>query len=158
MTRRAKLRQKLTETRLATAQATRRATRTCKQSMRNHSLILCVRSLVLSFGWFDCFLFVCRSFVPLRSLACFARWCSRLVWLVGCLFVCLFFVVTVSRRYEVLRVLLVGFVAWFVSLSQFTSGVEAGRVVQVIARLGEAVGEIGLAGGQVRGRMACYGI
>ena len=35
-------------------------------------------------------------------------------------------------------------------LSQFTSGVEAGRVVQVITRLGEAVGEIGLAGGQVR--------
>ena len=80
-----------------------------------------------------------------------------LVWF-GCLFVCLFFFVTVSRRYEVLRVLPVGFVVWFVSLSQFTSGVEAGRVVQVIARLGEAVGEIGLAGGQVRGRMACYGI
>ena len=34
--------------------------------------------------------------------------------------------------------------------AKFTEGVEAGRVVQVIARLGEAVGEIGLAGGQVR--------
>lgn len=43
---------------------------------------------------------------------------------------------------------------FFVSLlscsHQFTKGVEPGRVVQVIARLGEAVGEIGLAGGQVR--------
>lgn len=38
----------------------------------------------------------------------------------------------------------------FEHCAKFTQGVEAGRVVQVIARLGEAVGEIGLAGGQVK--------
>ncbi|CAM9618272.1 unnamed protein product [Sphacelaria rigidula] len=37
----------------------------------------------------------------------------------------------------------------FEHTAKFTKGVEPGRVVQVIARLGEAVGEIGLAGGQV---------
>ncbi|CAN0287735.1 unnamed protein product [Pylaiella littoralis] len=37
----------------------------------------------------------------------------------------------------------------FEHCAKFTKNVEAERVVQVIARLGEAVGEIGLAGGQV---------
>lgn len=37
----------------------------------------------------------------------------------------------------------------FLCSRQLTKGIEPGRVVQVLGRLGEAVSEIGLAGGQV---------
>lgn len=116
-------------------------------SVVNESSPFLIRLLSLSRG----FVAVCVVTQPLRrAFSSHVMRCAHLNGtcpLIACCFSCL----------HMLPLLLPPFVSLRCGMfampfcRQYTKGVDPARVVEVLARLGEAVGEIGLAGGQVSG-------